>query len=60
MSPDIETMREYVRKMYSGERWRRRVHNMSDGQVTAIYLKQLAKVTQEELKKKNKDQDIPF
>lgn len=59
MTPDIETMREYVRKMYVGDRWRRRVRKMTDSQVVAIYTKQQAKVVQAE-NRKRQNPDIPF
>lgn len=58
MNPPIETMRAFVKKMYDGDRWHRRVRRMNDSQVTAIYLKQQAKIAQAEMKKK-KDQDEP-
>lgn len=37
--PSIEYMRNYVREMYKGERWARRVRQMTDNQIMAIYMK---------------------
>lgn len=31
--------RQYVYDLYSGPKWKKRVRNMSDDQVTALYLK---------------------
>ena len=39
----IEQKRAEVAKLYSGESWRRRVLNMSDAQIFAIYNKQVKK-----------------
>lgn len=39
----IEQMRAEVMKLYSGENWRRRVLQMSDAQIFAIYKKQVKK-----------------
>lgn len=33
----IEQMRAEVANLYSGEAWKRRVHNMPDAQILAIY-----------------------
>jgi hypothetical protein len=59
MSPDINVMRQYIGELYSGRRWKRRVTQMSDAQVMAIYFKARAK---EEEAKNQKDgaDDIPF
>jgi hypothetical protein len=59
MSPDIEVMRQWVSDMYKGERWKKRVKNMPDSQVTAIYLKKQTEVVKE-TKKKSEEPDIPF
>lgn len=39
----IEQMRAEVAKLYSGESWRRRVRDMPDKQILAIYNKQVRK-----------------
>jgi hypothetical protein len=39
----IEQMRAEVAKLYSGESWKRRVRDMSDAQILAIYNKQVRK-----------------
>lgn len=36
-------MRETLRDMYPGERWRKKVANMSDSQVHAIYMRHINK-----------------
>lgn len=56
--PPIEVMRQWVSDMYKGERWKKRVKNMPDSQVTAIYLKKQIEVVQEV--KKKSEPDIPF
>lgn len=33
----VNSMREYVSKMYNSDKWRLRVHGMDDNQVIAIY-----------------------
>lgn len=59
MSDDINVKRDFVSSMYSGSPgWKRKVANMSDRQVTAIYLKEKAKKDSKP-KKENQD-DIPF
>lgn len=35
---DIESMRREITKAYPGEKWAKRVRNMSAEQVTAVYL----------------------
>ena len=39
----IEQMRAEVAKLYTGEAWKRRVLNMSDAQIIAIYNKRVKK-----------------
>ena len=41
MSMTIEQMRLEVAKLYSGYSWRERVARMPDGQILAIYQKQV-------------------
>lgn len=41
MSMTIEQMRAEVAKLYSGYSWRERVARMPDGQILAIYQKQV-------------------
>lgn len=55
--PSIEYMRNVVESMYNGPGWARKVANMSDGQVMAIYIKQQAKAEEEKPPKKD---DTPF
>jgi ribosomal silencing factor RsfS len=44
MSPDIHVMREEVRKLYPlSKKWKRKVKNMPDAQVIAIYMKHFNK-----------------
>ncbi len=57
--------RGYVEQMYSNPSWKRRVANMSDGQVFAIYMRDWRKKEAEQAAKKaaNKpatNDDIPF
>lgn len=42
---DIEAKRAFVEELYPGPSWKRRVKNMSDGQVVAIYLRNQDKKT---------------
>lgn len=45
---EIKFMRETVSNLYESPRWKRRVKNMSDSQVIAIYMeKQMAPKVQE-------------
>ena len=41
MSMTIEQMRAEVARLYSGDGWQRRVAAMPDGQILAIYNKQV-------------------
>lgn len=34
---DVHQMRYLVKQAYSGKKWKQKVDNMSDGQVTALY-----------------------
>lgn len=38
---DINSMRLAVMKVYDGQKWKDKVHEMSDSQVTAIYHKMI-------------------
>ncbi len=58
-----QQMRSEILKISDTKSWRKRVMNMSDGQVFAIYKKQQAKLEQEKLDAKSKtdtNSDIPF
>jgi len=59
MSDDINRKRAYVSDLYSGPGWKRKVKNMSDKQVVAIYLKSQAEANKPKPKEEPKD-DIPF
>ena len=37
----VEQMRAEVAKLYPGEKWKERVAKMSDGQILAIYKRQV-------------------
>lgn len=39
MNPQISQMREKIREAYSGDGWAKRVHNMPNDQVIALYYK---------------------
>lgn len=60
--------RGWVSDMYPGKGWKNKVHKMSDGQVTAIYLREInkpdkpkpLKKAQTEQKLDVKVDDIPF
>lgn len=40
---DIEMKRAFVEDLYPGPSWRRRVKNMPDGQIVAIYIREQEK-----------------
>lgn len=54
---DMDRKRDYVAKLYSGDRWKNQVKKMSDAQVTAVYLKAQ---TNPPTPKKKEDPDVPF
>lgn len=58
MTPDIDIAREFVKKMYHGDRWKRRVLKMSDSQILAIYLKQQVKIAEAEKKKRKSEPEL--
>lgn len=62
MTPDINIMRDYVQSLYSGPGWKRRVRNMRDDEVTAIYFKSKRKEEEkaQEDKKESGDAELPF
>ncbi len=37
----VEQMRAEVAKLYTGESWKKKVSSMSDGQIIAIYKRQV-------------------
>lgn len=57
----INEKRQFVSSMYPGKGWKNKVKNMSDIQVTAIYLKEKAKGEKLSKPKENENHDdIPF
>lgn len=59
MGDDINRKRAYVSDLYSSPGWKRKVKNMSDNQVVAIYLDKQAKGDKPKPKEEPKN-DIPF
>ncbi len=64
MAADIDR-RGHVEKMYSGPSWKRKVANMSDGQIFAIYTRDMRKkeaelAAKKAAKKATNNDDIPF
>lgn len=57
-----EQKRQYVAGMYRGKRWQRKVKQMTDAQITAIYLREKGKPKNEEPKppKESTDDGTPF
>lgn len=41
--PSVQEQREYVKQLYPGPGWTRKVNNMPEDQVTAIYLREINK-----------------
>ena len=58
--PDMEEMRGFVHDLYPGPRWWRRVKNMSDAQVIAIYMREQNKKDPQPKDKESGDNGIPF
>lgn len=56
----INEKRQFVSSMYPSKGWKNKVKNMSDIQVTAIYLKEKAKGESQKPKEINNHDDIPF
>jgi hypothetical protein len=56
---DIEAKRDYVSKMYDRPGWKRQVRKMSDSQIVAIYLRELAKGEEKPKKPKESDDGEP-
>lgn len=52
MSSDIDAMRAEVGTLYPGSRWKRRVAQMPDPQVMAIYFREKKKAEEAALAKK--------
>jgi hypothetical protein len=54
--------RAFVADLYPSRRWKQKVTRMSDAQVTAIYLREQAKIQspQQDKPKEDGDNDIPF
>lgn len=60
---DMEEKRAFVASISSGRYWKKRVKNMSDSQVIAIYLKEQDRRSQAKKQKQKEsggDDDIPF
>lgn len=63
---DIEQKRDFVAGLYSSERWKKRVASMPDGQVLAIYMREIGKnktggaKPSEPKKEESGDDGIPF
>jgi hypothetical protein len=60
MSDDIAIKRAFVAELYPGPRWKKKVANMPDGQVIAIYLREQGKPPKKNQPKESGDDDIPF
>lgn len=56
----VEHERDFVAKLYSGPKWKRKVKKMTDAQVLAIYLKAKRQPKQEKKPKESTDDGIPF
>jgi len=60
MAPEIDK-RGYVEKMYSGPGWKKKVAQMPDGQIFAIYTRdQRKKEAEKKAAKKAPNDDMPF
>lgn len=59
---DIEMKRAFVEDLYNGPSWKRRVRNMSDANVIAIYIREQDKkgAPVKHPKKENTDDPPPF
>lgn len=55
---DIETKRAYVTSLYDGPKWAKKVREMPDSQVIAIYLRETSKPKTD--KPKESGDDIPL
>lgn len=52
--------RAFVAALYPGPGWKKKVAQMSDSQVTAIYLREQAKPPKDDKPTKGENDDIPF
>jgi len=59
MTPSNSAERNVVAGLYDGKHWKRKVYQMPDGQVHAIYMKHLAKKEAAE-KTKSESEDLGF
>lgn len=59
MSADIESKRAFVADLYPGPGWKKKVKDMPEGQVIAIYLREQSKPKNDKPKQEG-DDDIPF
>jgi hypothetical protein len=60
MTEDIALKRDFVRSLYPGPRWARRVKQMSDSQVVAIYLREHNKAPKPKPPERENDDPPPF
>lgn len=64
---DMDKKRDFVESLYPGPRWKTKVRGMPDGQVIAIYMREVNKAkdkpkkpSEPKKKESNSDDDIPF
>lgn len=60
MSSDIEAKRAAIAELYSGPGWKRKVRNMTDKQVVAIYLREQRNPHTPKPKEESNDDPPPF
>ncbi len=57
---DIQQKRSYVANLYSGPKWKKKVKQMSDSQIIAIYLRESSKAPKQDKPKESGNDGIPF
>lgn len=57
---DVESKRAFIAELYSGPGWKRRVKNMTDNQVIAIYFREVDKPHDPKSKQESTDDPPPF
>jgi hypothetical protein len=57
--PSVDEMRYFVADMYPGPKWKKKVKDMPDGQVMAIYMREHDKTHPSHDKPKEKSDDPP-
>lgn len=57
---DIEVKRAFVADLYPGQGWKKKVRQMPESQVIAIYIREEAKLHSQPETPKKEDDDIPF